>query len=73
MKRNGGPVFPASVNPGDPNGPFEAWQFDPCLVQATDPTKHSAGSETTMSPRLIGPGLFIAGAGCAAHQRQRDR
>ncbi len=26
MKRNGGPVFPASANPGDPNGPFEAWQ-----------------------------------------------
>jgi len=24
MKRDGGPVFPAPANPGDPDGPFEA-------------------------------------------------
>ncbi len=24
MRRDGGPVFPAHANPGDPNGPFEA-------------------------------------------------
>jgi len=24
MKRDGGPVFPAHANPGDPFGPFEA-------------------------------------------------
>jgi hypothetical protein len=27
MKRKGGSVFPAPVNPGDPNSPFEAYQL----------------------------------------------
>jgi hypothetical protein len=27
MRRDGGPLFPAHANPGDPDGPFEAWQL----------------------------------------------